>query len=372
MMMLMPALVWTLVVLRWLLFRHTFVDRQVNIAVTAESVAGTVWLPMVAQRISETVATQIGIMAVVLACTALARLGAAWRGGRSRALPIYLVCAASMVVMILFAIPSERHGVPVYRFADWTGVVYALAADLVPTWGGVAAFRAAEWGIRHRSEPREAVVYVPLLALSVFHLGFCVVIPVAAVLVAAGERDVVTAIYGSLPVVLPYAAVVWAALLSVPTGVVAFRRLGWDRMSRRYRLLSPLWSDLTAACPEVVHHVPVPPEVADGIVYRLHRRIIEISDAILILSRYAEHPRSPDTAVPGHARAGRRERMLASAVALSRAAHAKSAGPPAFGKQTVPGGLGHSALAADRELFALARIWPRAAALARAGATTTV
>jgi hypothetical protein len=80
--------------------------------------------------------------------------------------------------------------------------------------------------------------------------------------------------------------VLFAAIAAMPLPAELLRRIGFDRPSRVRRRLLPLWTDLTAACPQIVHVAPAD-IAARRSRYRLHRTVVEIRDYRLILSRHA-------------------------------------------------------------------------------------
>ncbi|MEV0031855.1 MAB_1171c family putative transporter [Nocardia sp. NPDC050793] len=72
---------------------------------------------------------------------------------------------------------------------------------------------------------------------------------------------------------------------AIPLISTLITRLGHDRTGRYLRRLQPLWTDLTAAVPEVVLATTAdrrPPDPA----IRLHRMTMEIRDSLLHLRRY--------------------------------------------------------------------------------------
>ncbi|MCX2968242.1 MULTISPECIES: MAB_1171c family putative transporter [Streptomyces] len=107
--------------------------------------------------------------------------------------------------------------------------------------------------------------------------------------------------------------------------------VGVARSARRYarhlRGLTPLWETLTAAVPEVVLHE----ELRRGeLRMRLHRRMVEIRDALLALQPYLtpEARAEADAVAARSGLTGSARQALADACRLEAARHAKLAGRP--------------------------------------------
>ncbi|MCK1795566.1 hypothetical protein MTQ01_05995 [Streptomyces sp. XM4193] len=122
---------------------------------------------------------------------------------------------------------------------------------------------------------------------------------------------------------LKHAAIVLILLgTSIPAAGVAWR--GWQQW-RHLRRLRPLWAELTAAVPEVVldeglrrHELRL----------RLHRRVVEIRDALLALQPYIDPDRraaAREAAADAETEESER-RILADACWVEVARHAKLAG----------------------------------------------
>jgi hypothetical protein len=150
--------------------------------------------------------------------------------------------------------------------------------------------------------------------------------------------------------------VIFASVAAVPLIAKLVRLLRWDRNSRRDRRLSELWSDMTAVCQEVVF-------LADaGITpgnsrYRLHRTVVEIRDAIMVLSRYASKQHD---AVAQQA-SGKPE--LQAAVRLVLAWQAKSRGDPPAPDLLAPTSTASDLIDDADELLVLAHNWKVAKSL---------
>ncbi|MEE1929529.1 MAB_1171c family putative transporter [Streptomyces sp. TRM 70351] len=125
--------------------------------------------------------------------------------------------------------------------------------------------------------------------------------------------------------VMKHAAIVLILVgTTLPAVGVAWRAAGHWRDLRR---LDPLWRHLTAAVPEVVLHE----ELGRGeLRMRLHRRVVEIRDALLALQPYlgAEEYERADAVAAGSGLTGSARRALADACWVEAAREAKLAGHP--------------------------------------------
>ncbi|WP_107658993.1 MAB_1171c family putative transporter [Nocardia suismassiliense] len=139
---------------------------------------------------------------------------------------------------------------------------------------------------------------------------------------------------------------VLAAMLAVPLAELVSARAGWDRSGRRCRRLRPLWSELTAAVPEIVLPAsgPAPPDA------RLLRMTVEIRDALMHLHRYLP----AEQTTPGPPSNERYARQLRQAITAKRA----GAAPAAGSREADRFGTPSSDLDSDiRRLLELARAW---------------
>lgn len=122
---------------------------------------------------------------------------------------------------------------------------------------------------------------------------------------------------------LKHAAIVLILLgTSIPAVGVAWR--GW-RQWRHLRRLQPLWRELTAAVPEVV----LDEELRQHeLRLRLHRRVVEIRDALLALQPYVDPVRRAAAyeVAASAATEERERRLLADACWVEIARHAKLTG----------------------------------------------
>lgn len=132
------------------------------------------------------------------------------------------------------------------------------------------------------------------------------------------------------------------------------QRIGVDYPSRCRRRLLPLWSDLTAACPEVIYRSPA--ATGSDSRFLLHRTVIEIRDCLRVLSRYRAPTPAPVADI--------RDELTAFAVQLARACAVKAKGESPFGGATAISSAAGDFGGEIAELTALAARWKLARAIA--------
>ncbi|MEV8306479.1 MAB_1171c family putative transporter [Streptomyces flavidovirens] len=118
-----------------------------------------------------------------------------------------------------------------------------------------------------------------------------------------------------------------------------FRRRRWE--ARSFAALEPLWSDVTAAVPEVVldpGNAETDPRTHD-LDFHLHRRVIEINDGVLALRRYrslqVQEAAAGVVAIRGEADTAEGNAKVEAAV-LCAAVAAKRAGATPDGAEAPP------------------------------------
>lgn len=224
------------------------------------------------------------------------------------------------------------HDTPIYFFAG--SIIFICVQEL-----------------RRRCPMRVVAVCGALLTLAVCSLLQSVLIDVAALLAMQGQHHVFIDVLGA---VSPYTAALYAYLLgiviAVPVASLVMERAGLDRFSFLRRRLSPLWRDLTEACPEITQlrqldHLPRHPR------YALHRTVVEIRDSILILSRYATRA---DESLVQQLSDVPTERL---ALRLALAWRAKSLGHPPTGTVAAQRSAAKDLLEETHELIELSRRW---------------
>ncbi|MFD9032545.1 MAB_1171c family putative transporter [Streptomyces sp. NPDC059567] len=207
--------------------------------------------------------------------------GSAPRRGRWRALALPVAAAALSCSFFLSPRPDpEAHlltqtpTAPVYAY--WS--IYLLYLG----WGMAEAGRMCH-RYRHQAPPGPLRTSLRLLyAASVSGLAYAAH---RAVFLAVGRRDLwlfrddvviaTTQLLLAPTLLLIVAGIAWPGLVDLARG---------RRCRRRLRRVRPLWEAIGDAVPEVV--LPLPPELSSAPDVLLYRRIIEISDGMLVLAPY--------------------------------------------------------------------------------------
>ncbi|KAA8884344.1 hypothetical protein F3087_34595 [Nocardia colli] len=253
----------------------------------------------------------------------------------------------------------------IFERTGWAQFGYWLCTVPIGTAMAVLIIQAATAELRNRVGRRESAVYV-----AIFLCGIAVLVRVAATMVAAtiriaGSRNSFT----DTQAMIDRNGVFFDLLLCMGLTLIAIvaaarSRCAVNDLTRHRRALRPLWAELTAACPEIVHHSPVP-HGAQPNRYLLHRTVIEIRDSILDLARYATpHPPEIDAAIAGTAPTGPAHDALNRAVLLVRARDAKARGNPPTGGRYFALSAADSLLDEVTELTAISTQWPAAEAIA--------
>ncbi|MFB8277328.1 MAB_1171c family putative transporter [Nocardia colli] len=253
----------------------------------------------------------------------------------------------------------------IFERTGWAQFGYWLCTVPIGTAMAVLIIQAATAELRNRVGRRESAVYV-----AIFLCGIAVLVRVAATMVAAtiriaGSRNSFT----DTQAMIDRNGVFFDLLLCMGLTLIAIvaaarSRCAVNDLTRHRRALRPLWAELTAACPEIVHHSPVP-HGAQPNRYLLHRTVIEIRDSILDLARYATpHPPEIDAAIAGTAPTGPAHDALDRAVLLVRARDAKARGNPPTGGRYFALSAADSLLDEVTELTAISTQWPAAEAIA--------
>ncbi|WP_405161085.1 hypothetical protein OG203_32630 [Nocardia sp. NBC_01499] len=372
---------WLLLTIRLLRFRTTLVDRRINMMLALLTEILTTHEPTLRDqlsartggRLSPGLIYQFGAVGFMLTAAASMLLTAAMLGRTPSAVAIYGLAGASCAVALLCSGPAQGPSPEtMYQQPGWGQFGFWLALAPMSYWmvfysGGVCV---AE--MRKQHDRRERTLHAMFLGAT-----FTVFLMFSLTLVCTGLRS-----FGheswltNAQIVIDRNAVFAQVLPFLAIGVVSvvFRlidRIGLDTWSRRRKRLLPLWFDLTAACPEIVHRISTP-VAAHRSRYFLHRTVIEIRDSVLILARYA-------TATPAHlreeiakaTRPGPDRETLDLAVRLVRACTAKTRGEAPAGTGLLQHCAGANLVEEAAELTAIAAQWSRARALVDSAAVRT-
>ncbi|MFI9408119.1 DUF6545 domain-containing protein [Nocardia sp. NPDC052316] len=279
----------------------------------------------------------------------------------------YGLAAVFSIAAVCFSTLGGGTGT-IFERTGWAQFGYWLCTAPIGVAMAVLVIQAAGAELRNRVGRSEAAMYVATLLAGVAVLGRIGATLAASAFRITGQHNAFTAIQAEID----RNGVFFDLVLCMGLTVIAIvNRMGVDDLTRHRKALRPLWSELTAACPEIVHRSPVP-DGAQPNRYLLHRTVIEIRDSILDLGRYASpHPPDIAAAISRAAPAGPAYEALDRAVLLVRARDAKAHGNAASGSRHFALPAADSLLGEVTELTAIGAQWPFAKAIAaRAGQRT--
>lgn len=291
------------------LFNSSRSDRAFNLAaslLTAVAAFRDEWIQrglsaVTRGQVSPSLLNQASEAAITLSAAAFLLVGLAWlnvRQPRWVSVAVWLAAGAStlavqVVVRRSDPLPAATHGL----HTGWAIIGYS--GDVPTAAGGIVAHDALsysfcllllvlcgrEFSRRPRGLELLATTWVATLVLGWFLQTLSVSIVTLAA--ATGRHSSVLGHYAAFEYASPlfYAAGV-AMLAAIPLVRLAVEYIRAELISRilNHRL-NPLWTALTAVCPEIVHSAHAHKAMAHPR-YQLHLRVIEIRDAVMILSRY--------------------------------------------------------------------------------------
>ncbi|MFI7003216.1 MAB_1171c family putative transporter [Nocardia sp. NPDC050175] len=352
---------WILVVVRFTGFHTSLLNRRVNLALIVLAAASTMREPTLQRWLVELSAghvtgAELFQYGTVLMGTAVGfnilTIGAA-AGRMYRPVVVHSIAVATALVALIFGTGARNHGVPIEDETGWAAMGFWMSLLPVMAWLDYLIVRLGVTELRKRFDRRETLVYLALALVPLMHLIGFGAAPVAAVFLIHGEHNVFTALLTFADrEILMYRTAFFAVSMTIPMVLRLVERLGLDSASRSRKQLLPLWSDLTAVCPEIVYRDSVPDL---GSRFLLHRTVIEIRDCLRILSRYAEGTASHTGAAPA---------VETYAIQLAHACAARSAGALASTEMLALPSSAGDVSAETAELTALAAHWQRARALA--------
>ncbi|WP_435590592.1 MAB_1171c family putative transporter [Nocardia sp. bgisy118] len=284
-----------------MLLRDTVVDRLINRALAAGLVGMLLRESWFEQALTSALpgdedtvvnlARQLSFGAILLVVSDIYGIAKLWDGAdpdraRQRQRIYDLVAATATVIILAAGTPARRANLLVDQLLGWPAVALWLAFCL-PV--GITAVLVGRICLREMLTGditrRERVVFVVI---------FCTAVG-AGLDVGATVIETFGCVLADQPVLDPEMhrkAWSFATAMFVAVGVSAIplistltTRLGHDRTGRNLRRLRPLWTDLTAAVPEVVLDTTAGRGQQDPAI-RLHRMTAEICDSLLHLRRY--------------------------------------------------------------------------------------
>jgi hypothetical protein len=361
------GVLWVLTLARCGYLRSTYADRATNVYRVLHTLGCTLVFPPAEHCIPQVWAVNVALICFIVGVqvsTALTlRLTprqVPWRRQAEWLSPPVIVI--SPAALILLSYPAWSRGRTPFDQPSPALLGYWLFF-VIPAWIGIGLLMPTfVAGLRAGPTRGEAITHLFGIVTFGFALAMSVVELTNAGLLAAGDR---TGLAEWLLATFPYfrlcMTVAISTLFAVPLMQLLAHRFELDRWSRRRRRLTPLWNDLTAACPEIIHLAPTTAATTDSR-YRLHRTIVEIRDSMLILARYTT---ALPTELADTLAARPHQPAFLSAVQLARAAAAKTLGEAPRNNLTAQRSAARDLLADANELTRIARIWPHAKTIAR-------
>ncbi|MEV0295122.1 MAB_1171c family putative transporter [Nocardia sp. NPDC050710] len=350
-----PVIVFVIAVTvgRWILLHESMTDRLLNRSLAWGAAALILLENEIAPRYGSLM-HQLAMGCIVLAVIGLYGTAQLWSGADPRTARLRqrgydIVAVAAVVVILIVGTSARQEGRLLGAVPDWQSAVVGIAMCLPAIACGRLVWRAGIREFRASRTVHERLVYGGLFApIIVGSAG----LPFSAALLNGQMRiDDPNLVRWAAP---NYGAVfLISVVLAVPLVELLAVRAGWDRSKRYCRRLQPLWSDVTAAVPEIVLH-PAGGQGEPDV--RLIRMTVEIRDALLHLNRYVP----TEVVIPRDISANRQYAMR---IAHGLRAKVNGRGPT----RTVRQARGSTPVSRDfeselRQLLALARVWSRARA----------
>ncbi|MET8427836.1 MAB_1171c family putative transporter [Nocardia sp. NPDC004860] len=303
-------------------------------------------------------ARQLSFGSIVISITYIWGIVAMWGGDdpkhtwyRQR---YYTMAGIAATIVILAAgTPARRADELIDEYLGWPAVIAWIAFYLPIGVAAVALGRVAVKELRQADATgRERALYTAIIVLAVAIGIDAVATPIMTALQVMSNEPSADPEMHRKSWIFFLATLGSGAAVAIPLISTLLTVTGWDRTGRYCRRLRPLWSDLTAAVPEIVLELPRDRHGRVEPATRLHRMIVEIRDSLLHLKRYNSAPvfADPDPTV--------------YAQHIAAAAQIKTSGLPPVtspAAATTPVQLGTRDLTGELEqLLALAEVWPRA------------
>ncbi|MCP2317536.1 hypothetical protein APR12_002882 [Nocardia amikacinitolerans] len=285
---------------RWSLLRDTIVDRLINRAIGASLVGMLLRESWFEQALTSALpgdddtvvhlARQLSFGAILLIVSNIYGIAKLWDGADpdrawQRQRRYDLVVATATVTILIAGTPARRANLLVDQLLGWPTVVlwivFCLPVGITAVLVGRICMREMLTGDITR---QERVVFIVILCTAValgLDAGSIVIETIGCVLT---DHPVLDPEMRRKAWSFATATFFAVSVSAIPMISTLTTRLGCDRTGRYLRRLRPLWSDLTAAVPEVVLTTtargPLDPAI------QLHRMTMEIRDSLLHLRRY--------------------------------------------------------------------------------------
>lgn len=307
---------------------------------------------------------------ITLSSAAFLLLGLAWLNipqSRVRTAVVWLAAVASVIgVQWVLNSSDPRPAALHHLHTGWAIIAYSRGlpvaiAGMIAHDGLGYAFCLLLLSICYREikrRPRglEFMACIGVMVLALGWLALTLLVTTVNLIAATGHYNAFLTQYAAAEQVGPLLiAAGIASLAAVPLirlGVEYLREEVYSRIL--FYRLTKVWTALTTACPEIRHSVPELP-VFSHPRYQLHLRVIEIRDAVMILSRYV----TEDMITLSRQRTD--APALQQAIQLEMAGAAKLQGePPVAGLLPPPAGSTAGLIDDAVELLELARCWSTA------------
>lgn len=346
-------------VARYRLLNGTVIDRLINRTILW-GLAGVSLTPRPHAYASLSHQLLLGcIVMIVAGIYGIVRL---WSGddpatARHRQRRYDLACAVVAVAVLIAGTPARRRGLLIDQTSGWDAVVLWTLFEIPIVVTAIAVLRLCLREFRTGDvRPRERLLYYGICAAA------------AGLLLDAGNNVIAATIQvlTHSPSIDPEmirkawtflsSAIITVFMSALPVADLLLTRLGWDRIGRYCRRLTPLWRDLTAAVPEIRLQLDDGLGVPES---RLHRMTVEIRDALLRLRPYLpdEAPAATD---PGTAPSPESTRAYAVRIAAAASAKLRGLPPRPVAAVSTFSLTAHDHVAELQTLLALAREWPHA------------
>ncbi|BDT94041.1 hypothetical protein IFM12275_40170 [Nocardia sputorum] len=350
--------------LAWLHGRSRPSERQVTYALICAVIAallreGTVQTALAdAGLLGIGFTRQLGTTFIVATFAPLIVLAQSWSerwseqasaGYRRMRRTVWVAAGVSMTLMLLLGARARALGQYIDRTEGWQTVAYFA---FFSGWCGVTGLLVFAASVRElragQLRPSHRFTYLLILVVGAWTLEEAVSIFASSVCAASGTGTAfVDFRFRANENNFVYMVGLGSLAAGARVGTEIARRLGIDSASRTVRQLTPMWRDLVTTCAEIprpAHSDPDPDPRR-----RLHRMVVEIRDALLVLGRFAE-PLPAD--VPAD---------VAEAVQIARASHRKALGAqPGSYLRLQASGPGRDIVDETRTLRRVARHWGRA------------
>jgi len=318
------------------------------------------------------VLSQASAATITLSSAAFLLLGLAWLNipeTRARTTAVWLAAVAAVVgVQWLVNSSDPRPAALHHLHSGWAIIAYS--AGLPATVAGMIAHDALGYTfsllllaisyreIRRRPGGLELMACIGVMVMAFGWLAQTTLVTAVNLTAATGHYNALVSQYAAFEQVSPLLnAAGIAALTAVPLFRLGLEYLREEVYSRiLVHKLTAVWSALTKACPEIVHSMPSLPALSHPR-YRLHIRVIEIRDAMMILHRYV----TDEMKAFSCSRTDEPAVQLAMQLQMAGTAKLRGEGSNA---RALPSPVGSTAGLIDDavELLELARAWPIAAA----------